>query len=1801
MLEDSDMHRCFLLDLLPTNTDLSKLQNELENVLQDLKPKLSIAGSLSTKDFKCLQIKCEKYIPTDILYDGLGEAIIDNDVLQTLLGCNYMLSYQITYTGLRLMELPRKGSEMAMSNEIPSKVPQDIDTATDANDVKTDDVKIEDTIKNHSILCLKDIVSNELIAKLDEVFPEASVFNANATLSTHRRELLIELPQELTLTEIVKMNSKLQKFIGDTKIHVYPAFDLEWFNRQDIISETSNTIKNIYCSEVASVITHEHIPLFYRPYNAKQLNDPNNINDEKYELKDIEDDPEQRLKDGKFDRLFYYEIMILHEGSSKEIIIGVSVDETNINDATKKWSSYNKPGDVYNSFGYNGENGYLSADETNTRYGPKITQKFDTLGCGFILRPLTDNIVAHKDDVKGNDDDNEIYTISNVFFTFNGQKLTDYPTPKATKVVNSKDLLYECKTLLTEDIMHKLLGVVSLKSEGAVVRFNFGPSFRWQPANEFVKYTFLIDSKKLNMTFNTLAKTTSELNDNEQRTSVLRNISDPKFDYNYSIGKVLGAIHENNENAFDNDDMFRSRQTMATAGFNINDIKKMEVLKKEDDMRKGFILATDLLFTPIKNMTSDQIYSLLVDSGFYVIAQQIKVLGYNGRKFLEMDYDNELDIQDINFLNDFKMWVNEIKQYGISFEDITTYNNLPPEITCIFDEPINDKLVIELWKLMIQKRQNNPIPGSLLATKQEFMLDAMAFYMTYNIALERMEEVFGELVHGRHNDNNSSFSDEQELIKLCSGVIAGSRNPISTAIQLASYVESLYTQFPEIKGTLVILSNVCQDMASNFVNKISSDRLALLALEAHGGLDIAIRNELTRFIKSPRVKHLRNLLWTQVYLMESCISEDYAEKGEHISWLSACAQCLTNPFDYYFSSIGKMQVVALIGFIYIVMVTLIVNDHIDVYQRPLTNLEWLFYISLGAGIIKYGKSMLFGGCTYLLDRDNFGNVFTFVLFSLVFWMRFIGYFIDPPKGFGTYEINGTFYYYSEGDEINDVYDTTFNLVFFICLCLIVIFAWLKITDFLLLFETLGALVRSMQLMIFDGVSVVFVFFIVYCGFALAAYLIGAGQLEKFGTTFNAFKHMYTVSLGELDWVALGDTTQEIQDDTETVAQDPRGPSTQLLELGDARKNLFALLLWIWAVIGGMILVTLVIAVLTRTYETVRNRSEIWVAYNRLKIARNEDKKVASLYPPLSIFPTGLTLIWFCIEITVFMLTGYRFNEELLISKNYNSNLDYNKYMTDYENKHVKGHKNKYEKGKHPILYFLTNFFITPEAINVCRAKQLGYLINYQNAQNYQAFEKKNKERGCCARIFDRFRYIRPVWNELVFELKAPDGYGGIVSSKNNNNKDDDIPIVWFCAYCRHNNNEVRRIQRQSKWDDFGYYVEWNANNNPVGYSFDKDDIAMLQKFELQLCDYCFRVRRWKHRNEIIEEMTSYFLFYIFIFILRIPLIVFYILYRLFNRCNFIRSTWKRIEQNYFSSGLYEVIIELERKGLTKQQQRIMKEFFYKFKKRALVKRSIKKAIDITLMKQRRAVLYRGNPKKCTEIAQLIRRALIESNDAKELYNNNAYLFSTHKSMRSEIIAKLNKESLTNIENLSKNISDMESKTSTNDDSSDITKNNTDINNVNIFKDASIAQSSIVRNDTISKMSEMPNFQIKVRHRRWSIKRNITSSNKDRNAYLTRQYQVALDQSNIYLSRQKQVVEGTLKNFKYISKNNDDDDADGNALKRNNNLTKLVKDINSKVDQINGQTCEIKNQLQNVDQTLNNNNDINIKKDINKYE
>ena len=98
MLDNQDIHRSFIIDAIPATTKLKHLNDlklQLQVLLAPLEPTVTIVPSLSTRGFRALQISLERYIPTQILDNGIFEAIQGIKAFKKCMPDGYIIKPQV--------------------------------------------------------------------------------------------------------------------------------------------------------------------------------------------------------------------------------------------------------------------------------------------------------------------------------------------------------------------------------------------------------------------------------------------------------------------------------------------------------------------------------------------------------------------------------------------------------------------------------------------------------------------------------------------------------------------------------------------------------------------------------------------------------------------------------------------------------------------------------------------------------------------------------------------------------------------------------------------------------------------------------------------------------------------------------------------------------------------------------------------------------------------------------------------------------------------------------------------------------------------------------------------------------------------------------------------------------------------------------------------------------------------------------------------------------------------------------------------------------------------------------------------------------------------------------------------------------------------------------------------------------------------------------------------------------------------------------------------------------------------------
>ena len=98
----------------------------------------------------------------------------------------------------------------------------------------------------------------------------------------------------------------------------------------------------------------------------------------------------------------------------------------------------------------------------------------------------------------------------------------------------------------------------------------------------------------------------------------------------------------------------------------------------------------------------------------------------------------------------------------------------------------------------------------------------------------------------------------------------------------------------------------------------------------------------------------------------------------------------------------------------------------------------------------------------------------------------------------------------------------------------------------------------------------------------------------------------------------------------TWATDDSG-ERDISEMSNLRQRLFEGISIAWAIFGAILLLTLAVAVLSRSYESVLLQAKVYVAFHRMNSCRQQDLAIASLLVPFSLIVYAFVIIWYSLQ------------------------------------------------------------------------------------------------------------------------------------------------------------------------------------------------------------------------------------------------------------------------------------------------------------------------------------------------------------------------------------------------------------------------------------------------------------------------------------------------------------------------------------------------------------------------------------------
>eukprot|EP01084_Bolivina_argentea_P156417 272599_1 len=334
-------------------------------------------------------------------------------------------------------------------------------------------------------------------------------------------------------------------------------------------------------------------------------------------------------------------------------------------------------------------------------------------------------------------------------------------------------------------------------------------------------------------------------------------------------------------------------------------------------------------------------------------------------------------------------------------------------------------------------------------------------------------------------------------------------------------------------------------------------------------------------------------------------------------------------------------------------------------------------------------------------------------------------------------------------EMNKCLDKPLNIIYIVLWFLLIMSTLVKMSYMLFVFYNMGLLIRALFRMFKDVANFVLLIVIILFGFALSIHLSTNGEAPAFVSVWTSMRALFYAMLGEIEYEQLiEDTECQAEASDLGITWDEHGC---LNNFGTMRSITNSMLLFFWMVMASILLINFIIAVMNNTYELVQNEVGQFVKFNRMRVCRENDRKLPTIPPPFQIIIVVFKYIWFYLfEPLIFLFTGRFLNEETWICT-----FTHMKYF----------YKEQFYRRKVEFApWFRKPFFIefndhihgTPPKppVNICQ----------------------------------RFRFLRQA---------AHEAQRGLLYVNQDHATEKNDPSIWICGYCRCTNYEFERQKRRA--------------------------------------------------------------------------------------------------------------------------------------------------------------------------------------------------------------------------------------------------------------------------------------------------------------------------------------------------------------------------------------------------------------------
>eukprot|EP01083_Nonionella_stella_P028404 78220_1 len=679
----------------------------------------------------------------------------------------------------------------------------------------------------------------------------------------------------------------------------------------------------------------------------------------------------------------------------------------------------------------------------------------------------------------------------------------------------------------------------------------------------------------------------------------------------------------------------------------------------------------------------------------------------------------------------------------------------------------------------------------------------------------------------------------ESLNVLCQTVIQHARFPAATALYLAGFMAARAKEDESRAERFDAVRHLFVEIVKELLNKIESDHLLAIRLELPTDinylniLDIGLKFQLDDFLLFHRLQPIFSTMWRDFEYLNPA-RPFYKQDA---SFIDSWRLLIRHPTKFYYTPAGLF----IIDFAFYIMYLFVFTYFIWMGTYPyddLTFREALLWIFSGGFILYEIQEMWYRKGEYFAQLCNYWDIVISVTWICLFSMR-VSAARFPEKWI---------VYYDDSDIVNPVATraTKFFVVYTALMAMQCVLLWTRLLSKLQRSSFLAPLIQ----MILDMISDVLKFEAKAVHDQFGIYddsVFNDDGPEEYVPPLDspASLFLYTVQtlLGQQDW--------------ELIASDHPGAGPVFFD--ESRAKAVDMFVMIFSVLGTILCINLLIALMTSTYERVREKSYVRVNFYRCLNTREMVQRTAIMPPPLNILVLGMAVTWIIFEGLIELCTccKWTFSVERLSCLTY-SLRDKRRQWIDHEMEAL-------------ALTADGEYSYISNDDDDSIASNLEYMdvryINYEdgkvNNMYFESTEDEDNEEKCSTGYVDAEKWC-------IFERLPNTTFCG--RSSNNWSKNSRR----YCRFCRTDMRDVISGDIAKYFDLFRYH----------GHIVDDADIQLMRELcgdrnYVHLCPHCFRPYIvWQNdsnrasRFQIMLEIIS---FYVFLILVWIPLSILMIL------------------------------------------------------------------------------------------------------------------------------------------------------------------------------------------------------------------------------------------------------------------------------------------------------------------------------------